>query len=74
MEITRRAGKPTANTAIFTTKEIPIGKSANIPASKCVIARRVTKGGIKSAVSAGGSKRKRRKSNPISLMDKAIAF
>jgi hypothetical protein len=60
METIRKAEKPTANTAIFTTKEIPIGKSANTPALKRVIARHVIKGGIKSAVSAGGSKRKKR--------------
>ena len=53
---TRRAGKHTANTVISMMKKIHIGKSANTPASKHVIARRVTKSGAKRTMNASEKK------------------
>jgi hypothetical protein len=46
--------KHTAFMVISTMRRIPIGKSANVLVLKHVIARRVTKGGTKSVVSALG--------------------
>jgi hypothetical protein len=52
METIRKAGKPTANMVTVTMMQAPIGKSANTPASKHVIARYATKGGTKRAMNA----------------------
>jgi hypothetical protein len=54
METIRRVEKPTANIVTFTMMKTPIGKSANTPASKHVIARRATRGGTKRVMNASG--------------------
>jgi hypothetical protein len=61
METIRKAGKPTANMVTFMMMQTPIGKSANTPASKHVIVRRVTKSGAKRTMNASGRKGEKRK-------------
>jgi hypothetical protein len=59
MEITKRAGRHTVNMVILMMKKIQSIKSVNVLVSKHVIARSVTKGGVKSAENVG----KRKKQN-----------
>jgi hypothetical protein len=61
METIRKAGKPTANMVTFTMAQTPIGKLANTPDLKHVIARRVTKSGAKRTMNASGRKEGKRK-------------